>query len=82
MFPENNMTSPEEVLQMIRCKCGTDKPCSRKICSYLKAQLICSKFCKCFGSMCYNTWTTLDENSDCGDNEGVEKADDDDSANE
>ena len=32
--------------------------------------------------MCYNTWTTLDENSDCGDNEGVEKADDDDSANE
>ena len=40
------------------------------------------KSCKCFGSMCYNTSTTLDENSDCGDNDGDQKADDDGSANE
>ena len=76
----NNLTAPEEVLKMIRCKCGTDKPCSRKICSCLKARLSCSKFYKYFGSMCYNTWTTLDENSDCGDYDGLEEADDDGSA--
>ena len=81
MSPENNLTAPE-LLQMIRCKCGTDKPCSRKICNCSKAQLSCSKFCKCLGSTCYNTWTTLDENSDCGDDDGVEEADDDGSANE
>ena len=34
-------------------------------------------FCNCFGSMCYNTCTTLDENSDAGDDDGVEEADDD-----
>ena len=82
MFPENNLTSPEEVFQEIRCKCGTHKPCSRKICSCLKAQLLCLKSCKCFGSMCYNTSRILDENSDCGANDGVQKADDDGSANE
>ena len=31
--------------------------------------------------MCYNTCTKLDENSVCGGNDGVEKADDDGSAN-
>ena len=30
MFPENTLTAPEEVLQMILCKCGAHKPCSRK----------------------------------------------------
>ena len=34
------------------------------------------------GSTCYNTWTTLDENSDGGDDAGVEEADDDGSADE
>ena len=32
--------------------------------------------------MCYNTWTTLDENSNCGNGDGAENADDDGSANE
>ena len=32
--------------------------------------------------MCYNTCTRLDENSDCGDDDSVEEADDDGSANE
>ena len=82
MFPENTPTAPEEVLQMIRCKCGTDKPCSRKICSCSKAKLSCSKFCNCYGNMCYNTWTKLGENSDCGDDDDDEKADDDGSADE
>ena len=81
MFPENNLTSPEEVSQMIHSKFGSDKPCSKTTCCCLKAQLLCSKFCKCFESMCYNTCTKLDENSVCGDNDGVEKADDDGSAN-
>ena len=32
--------------------------------------------------MCYNTWTTLDENSDCGDDDGGEEVDEDGCANE
>ena len=40
MFPENTLTAPEEVLQMILCKCGTDKPCSRKIGSCPKAVIM------------------------------------------
>ena len=82
MFPENNLTSPEEVLQMICCKCGSDKSCSRKICSCSKAELSYSKFCSCYGNMCHNAWTILDENSDCGDGDDAEKADDDGSADE
>ena len=42
-FPENTLTALEEVLQMIRRKCGTDNPCPRKICTYSKAHLSCSK---------------------------------------
>ena len=72
---------------MICCKCWKDKPCSRKICSCTKVQLKCSKFLNCCGSMCHNTWTTLDENSDGGGNDGgdiddVEEADDNGSADE
>ena len=32
-FPENTLTALEEVLQMIRRKCGTDNPGPRKICT-------------------------------------------------
>ena len=32
--------------------------------------------------MCYNTWTKMGENSDCGDDDHDEKADDDGSADE
>ena len=82
MSPENNLTAPE-LLQMIRCKCGTDKPCSRKICSCLKAQLLCLKFCKCFESMCYNMWTTYWMKTVIVEiTNGVEKAEENGSANE
>ena len=80
MFPGNPLTAPEEVLPLICCKCGTDKPCSQKICSCSKAQLLCLKFCICYGNMCHNTWTILDENSDCGDGDDVKNTDDDGSA--
>ena len=83
MFPKNTMTASEEVMQMIHPKYRTDKSCLQNICSCSKAQLLCFKFCNCRGSMCYNTWTTLDENSVGGDDSGVvEEADDDGSADE
>ena len=82
MFPENTLAAPEVVLQMIRCKYGTDKPCSWKICSYSKVQLSCLKFFNCYGNMHHNTWTILDENSDCGYDDNAEDADDDGSAEE
>ena len=30
MFPEDISSTPEAILQIIRCNCRTDKPCSRK----------------------------------------------------
>lgn len=83
MFPKNTMTASEEVLQTIHPKYKADKSRLPNICSFSKAQLLCFKFCNCRGSMCYNTWTTLDENSVGGDDSGVvEETDDDGSADE
>lgn len=77
MVPKNTLTAPKEVLQMTCCKCWTNKPCSRKICSCLKAQLSCSKI-----SNWTTLYTTLDEKSDGGDEDCAEEADEVGSADE
>ena len=51
MFLENTLAALEEVFQMILCKFETNKLCSQYVFSCLKAQLSCSKFCNCHGSM-------------------------------
>ena len=61
---------------MTCCKCWTNKPCSRKICSCLKAQLSCSNISN------QTLYTTLDEKSDGGDEDCAEEADEVGSADE
>lgn len=82
MFLENTLATLEEVLQMILCKFETNKLCSQYVFSCLKAQLSCSKFCNCHGSMSWYTWTTLDQNSDGKNEYDVKKADENVSADE
>ena len=47
----------------------------------LKGTVIMFEVSQCFRNMYYNAWTTLDGNNDGGDDDGVEEADDDGSAN-
>ena len=81
-FPENILGSPEKVLQMIRCKCGTDKPCSQKNLQLLQSTVIVFEVLQLLWEHGHNTWTILDENNDCGDEDDAEEADDDDAADE
>ena len=37
--------APDEIMKMIACGCGTEKPCSRKNCSCNIAGLSCTTFC-------------------------------------
>ena len=39
--------APDEVLQMIRCGCASDKPCLSSKCGCHAAQLPCTAFCNC-----------------------------------
>ena len=51
---------PKKILQMIRCKCEMEKPCSRKSCNCSQAQLSCFMLCLYYGNRCYNMWTIRD----------------------
>ena len=69
MFPDHTPPSPNVLLEVICCNCVTDTPCLRRSCSCAKAQLSCTKFCKCYGRTCFNNWTALE----ISDNESEDK---------
>ena len=62
LFPDHTPPAPDVLLEMIRCNCATDTPCSQRSCSYTNAQLSRTKFCKCYSRTCFNSWTAQ-ENS-------------------
>ena len=57
MFPDHTPPAPHVLLEMIQCNCATDTPYSWRSCSCTNAQLSCTKFCKCYGRTCFNSWT-------------------------
>ncbi|XP_066928156.1 uncharacterized protein [Clytia hemisphaerica] len=63
MFPESVFAAPDAVLQMIKCNCASESPCSRQNCTCASAKLSCNKFCKCYESenTCCNEWTNKDD---------------------
>ena len=63
MFPDHTPPAPDALLEMIRCNCATDTPCSRRSCSCTNAQLSCTKFCKCYYRTCFDS-CPVQENSD------------------
>jgi hypothetical protein len=71
-------TAPPGILQMIRCGCSSDQPCSTGICGCHKGQLTCTVFCACnMDRNCQNQWTkyatqTSDEESGSDDEDNAE----------
>ena len=63
MFPDHTPPAPDALLEMIWCNCARDTLCSRRSCGCTNAQLLCTKFCKCYDKTCFNSWT-VPENSD------------------
>jgi len=56
--PDDVEPAPPEILQVIRCGCSTDQPCSTGRCKCTRAQLTCTFFCSCNAeNVCYNQWT-------------------------
>ncbi|KAI8514533.1 corticospinal neuron axon guidance through spinal cord [Branchiostoma belcheri] len=50
--------APPEVLEMVRCGCATEAPCSTSMCGCYTAHLSCTIFCGCHGQVhCHNHHT-------------------------
>ena len=60
-LPADVLPAPPDVLQLIKCGCASEQPCSTARCGCYAARLSCSIFCACHGEHhCKNT-----SNSEC-----------------
>ena len=58
MLPKNVKLAPPEVLQLIKCSCGSESPCGTLRCRCNSARLSCTIFCACQGGvLCSNEQT-------------------------
>ena len=58
MLPKDVKLAPPEVLQLIKCSCGSETPCGTLRCRCNSARLSCTIFCACQGSViCSNGQT-------------------------
>ena len=69
MLPVDVSPVPVDVLQIIKCGCSTEHPCSSGRCGCVVAQMSCSMFCRCHATPeCNNchtrTTTSVDEDED------------------
>ena len=46
-IPEGVLPAPAEVLNLIKCNCSFNKPCSSKRCTCVSSRLTCSTMCQC-----------------------------------
>ena len=51
MLPKNIKLAPPEVLQVIKCSCGSESPCGTLRCRCNSARLSCTIFCACQGGV-------------------------------
>lgn len=71
-LPPDVALAPPEVLEMLRCGCSSDEPCSSLRCGCHSGKLPCTFFCACRGdpALCNNPYTkekaadTEDESGD------------------
>ena len=55
-LPADVLPASTEVLQLIKCECSSEQPCSTAHCGYDATRLSCSIFCACHGELhCKNT---------------------------
>ena len=52
MLPKKHQTCLTEVLQLIKCSCGSERPCGTLRCRCNSAQLSCTIVCACQGVFC------------------------------
>lgn len=56
--PPQVQLAPASILKLIRCTCSSDMPCRTSGCGCHKANLACTIFCSCNGSLtCHNDQT-------------------------
>ena len=60
-IPEGISPSPPEVLNLIKCNCSPNKPCSSKRCTCVFSKMACSAMCQCRGDtkLCFSKETKL-----------------------
>ena len=58
ILPKNVELAPPEVLQLIKCSCGSESPCATLRCRCNSSRLSCTIFCACQGGvLCSNEQT-------------------------
>ncbi len=53
-LPDNTKPAPDYILEIIKCVCKTETPCSTKKCSCRIKGLPCIMFCACFSVRCWD----------------------------
>jgi len=78
MIPDGVSPAPASVLEMIKCNCASESPCSRQSCTCASAKLSCNKFCNCHSNTCFNVWTNKEsaDLSDVDDEDGEANGED------
>ena len=65
MLPPTTPLAPMELLEMIHCRCASDKPCFKAQCRCNAAKLPCTVFCACYEkSNCRNEKTITASEAD------------------
>jgi len=69
-LPPDVAIAPPDILELLRCGCSTDEPCSTQRCGCLTGHLPCTFFCACRGeSSCENPYNNDKEGEEDGGNE-------------
>ena len=55
-IPDGVSPAPNAVLDMVKCGCSSNSPCSSKRCGCSSSGIVCSIMCKCSGDpdVCHN----------------------------
>ena len=58
-IPPGIVCATSSVLDLTKCSCFSDKPCSNYRCGCVSAQLACTMFCKCSDKCCVLEQTVI-----------------------
>ncbi len=80
-LPSDASLAPATVMQMIKCGCSSEQPCTTARCGCYTAQLACTVFCNCnIMGNCHNRWTKYV--AELSDNESITDTVEDDVGDE
>ena len=66
MLPSYKSPAPDHILKLVCCSCALETPCCSSKCGCVAANLACTLFCHCRGSLDYRNEQTraVNEESD------------------